>query len=168
MPEPGWSLRVPADVLLRQMGIPQAQRRALARAAETLRAAWVDKLNQPGSGATYNTGFITTKGSPRRVIPVGERVPHTASAPGEPPAPDTGAGRTSIVAVALDDGDRQRIGTNKRYLFALEFGVNVPGSKVGQHPAEGFKIEPRPHARPVGEQMKPAMNEAFSAELGHG
>ena len=51
-------------------------------------------LGGSGGGRTYTTGFFTDKQG--RVRPIGSRTPHTASAPGQSPAKDSGDLQRSI------------------------------------------------------------------------
>lgn len=89
-------------------------------------------LNQKGSGRVYTTNFFTDK---RGVVrPIGTRSPHQASAPGEPPAPDTRALQNSVdfEATRLRDGTEITIGVASPAEF-LEYGTS--------------KIQPRPFFR---------------------
>ena len=67
---------------------------------------------------------------------------HRASAPGEPPAQDTGRLSNSITANI--DGKRAEVGTNLEYAPWLEFGTRT--------------IEPRPFLFPALEKERPAWN----------
>lgn len=80
------------------------------------------KLSQPGSGRTYQRGGVT----------------HQASAPGEPPATDTGRLRSSIQHAL--QGLTAVVFTNVEYARALELG----------YPANN--LEPRPFMRPSLEE----------------
>ena len=73
-------------------------------------------LSHPGTGRVY-----TRRG-----------IEHQASAPGEPPAPDTGSLRASVTHEVVGSGNsiEVRVGTNKKYGKTLEFGT--------------FSIAPRP------------------------
>lgn len=151
---PGWSLAATPRGMVAAIGILEHARQGLQRAAVELQSEWKQLLNQIGTGETYTHRFATING---RVVPLtGDRRPsHTASAPGEPPAKDTGQLAASI---QIDDrGDRIRVGTNLRYGLALEYGVNVSGSQVGPHPDPSFVLQPRPHARPAGTRAEKEM-----------
>lgn len=154
------------------LGLLAARDAMLERGAIELQTEWKTQLGQPGSGATYpsGTGFVTKGGKviPLRASPSyeGRKATHRASAPGESPAKDTGI-LQAAVQVAKVEGD-WRVGMGGkvgRVGLALEFGVNVSGSRVGSHPAGNFRIEPRPHARPairrweqrIGPQLKDTM-----------
>lgn len=154
MPKPGWSQGASPERVLAVLGLAAARRAALLRAAITLQGEWKQILKRPGTGKMYggDVTFITHNG---RVIPVRGSADnptrggtHVASAPGEAPASDTGTLANSIAVVETNDGG-VRVGTHLRYGLALEFGVNISGSKVGPHPAQNFRLEPRPHARPA-------------------
>ncbi len=149
---PGWTLVTSPAGILAATGIIARQRRGLKRVALLLQSSWKDVLSQVGHGETYSIRFAFIGG---RVVPLTSvsRPAHRASAPGEPPAKDTGE---SAASIQIDDrgGDRIRVGTNRRSLLALEYGVNVPGSKVGPHPDPNFVIEPRPHAEVAWAQIE--------------
>lgn len=100
----------------------------VARRAQILRNEVVEQLSQPGSGRTYATGNRT---SPHDS--------HTASAPGDPPAVNTGRLRQSITALQISPG-RWRVGTNVEYAIFLEWGTR--------------KMAPRPFMRPAVEKSR--------------
>lgn len=79
------------------------------------------KLSQPGSGREY---------------PRGKTAVHRASAPGEPPAPDTGRTRGSVTHEVVVSGSRiiARVTVNVETALALELGTE--------------RIAPRPFLRP--------------------
>ena len=61
-------------------------------------------------------------------------------------------------SIQIDDrGHEIHIGTNLRKALALEYGVNVAGSRVGPHPDASFVLEPRPHAVPALNASEPEM-----------
>jgi hypothetical protein len=76
----------------------------------------IDKLSQPGRGRTYERGTIS----------------HRASAPGDPPAPDTGRLRQSVQSEVFStpEGALGVVSVNASYAEALELGTE--------------KIAPRP------------------------
>jgi hypothetical protein len=176
MPGAGWTKDASPEEFLRVTGILAARKAALLRAGAILQSEWVEILGSPGTGKLYEEGFafITTKGAPRRVIRIrgsakfpGRSAPHRASAPSLPPAPDRGTRGGLRGSVLIDDSspERVRVGFNAaqngRIALALEYGVNVAGSRVGRHPAENFRIAPRPHARPAGDRARPLMTAAI-------
>jgi len=81
----------------------------------------VKRSFKPGSGRVYRRGSKI----------------HRASAPGEPPAVDTGRLRSSITHQVKAEGKKVigRIGTNVEYARSLEFGTN--------------KMAARPFLRPI-------------------
>ena len=169
----GWTLNARPAQMIAALGILAARDAGLAAAAEELVTEWKQILNQPGSGKMYaaGTGFITTSGGNRRVVDVGgspgapsRASDHRASAPGEPPAPDDATLRNSIDKARMADGS-WRVGTGMRYGLALEYGVNVPGSQTGPHPAEGYQLQPRPHARPAMKAAEDGMTVAMVSDL---
>jgi hypothetical protein len=131
----GRSLKMGPAALVAALAIRAQTRAALWGAALDLQATWQDVLNTPGSGRTYKRGSVS----------------HTASKPGDPPAPDTGALRSSIAVVQMDD-DTVRVGTGLDYGRFLEFGTK--------------DIEPRPHARPAKDAAWHSMQNVAKAKLG--
>jgi HK97 gp10 family phage protein len=114
--------------------------RGLVEAALILERKIKQKLSQPGTG---------------RIYPRGKKV-HQASAPGEPPAVDTGRLRSSIghdETQILGETISVRVGTNVDYATPLEYG--------------SYKVKPRPFMRPALEEAKPEMSDAVTAELQH-
>ena len=86
-------------------------------------------LSRPGTGAVYQHGNVT----------------HQASAPGEPPAVDTGTYRNSWAWVSAGKGSSfyVDIGTPQVTGPILEFGSS--------------RMAPRPHLRPAMEQVRATM-----------
>ena len=157
----GWTLGVSPSEVIAGLGILGARDAALLRAGIILQTQWSAQLNQPGSGQTYDTEFRTING---RVVPVGKAArSHTASAPGEPPAPDTGELKRSIAVARVAGG--VRVGSGLRYALALEYGVNVSGSKVSPHPDASFVLQARPHARPALKKAKRKMTKGIRTRL---
>lgn len=93
----------------------------IRHAALVLEKTWKLVLSKPGSGREYARGKKT----------------HVASAPGEPPAVDTGRLRNSISHGTV--GGVMRVGTGVIYARALEYG----------HKYKNRTLLPRPHARPA-------------------
>src|SRR5262245_14926549 len=79
-------------------------------------------LSTPGRGRAYKRG---------------KNVVHVASAPGDPPAPDTGRLRNSSTHEVVRQGDDviARVSDNTQYALHLELGTE--------------RIEPRPALRPL-------------------
>jgi len=121
---------------------------AIARAdSRTIRAAGLEleraiklELSKPGSGELYTHGKVT----------------HQASAPGEPPAPDTGALRNSVGQEVV--GNALRIGVGMPYAPFLEFGT------IG----EGGFIAPRPFMRPALAAARERMTGVVVSEVRKG
>lgn len=88
----------------------------------------------PGSGSVYTTRFYTDA---RGVVhPTGHRPPHRASAPGEPPASDTGRLLSSIGhRIRVEDTLVAQVFADARYATYLELGTS--------------KMAPRPFLRPA-------------------
>ena len=99
----------------------QAQALADGRAglkAQELRTQIIQNLSQPGRGRTY----------------VRIRSTHTASAPGDSPAVDSGRLRQSIAVVKVGAGV-YRVGTNVVYAPGLEFGTRKVSARPFLRPA---------------------------------
>jgi len=77
----------------------------------------IKKSFKPGTGRTYTRGNIT----------------HTASAPGEPPAVDTGRLRASISFHTYTN--YVDVGTNVEYAAPLEFGTSKMAARPFLRPA---------------------------------
>lgn len=107
--------------------------KALAKIALDAYNEIVLELSNPGTGRLYKR-----KGSE-----------HRASAPGEPPAPDTGAYRASWWWEA---GPRESsVGTNDEIGEYLEFGTRF--------------MAPRPHVRPVIARLLISLQELFIEQV---
>lgn len=92
-------------------------------------------LSKTGTGHLYTTLFFTNQQGV--VIPYGERPPHRASKPGEPPAPDTGALRDSIEVDVMrsPSGMDMEVLTRDPKARYLEYGTR--------------RMKPRPFFRPA-------------------
>jgi phage gpG-like protein len=86
---------------------------ALRAAAVVLHATVVDKYSTPGLGRVYGK--------------------HRASRPGDPPAPDTGALRSSVQLTETAAGFR--VGTHLEYAPFLEFGTPTIAPRPAWRPA---------------------------------
>lgn len=126
------------DAVKRELG--ERLETTLDKRALQLQAEVKRELSKPGTGTTYTTKFFTRgRGEGRLVIPYGKRVPHTASAPGNPPAVDTGRLRASIAWQRISKY-RRVVGTNVIYAPYLELGTD--------------RIKPRPFLRPAAERFR--------------
>lgn len=114
-----------------------AHRLAVKRAALVLQEAIKNTLLQPGRGRLYKARGITSKlarkGTKKRA-----RQMHQASAPGDPPAADTGYLRASVVLNPQNDGT-VHVGPAADYAQALEYGTRKP--KVSLGPRKGPSID---------------------------
>lgn len=86
----------------------------------------------PKTGRTYTTRFKTNRNT-GRIFPTEARVPHTASAPGEAPATDTGKLVGSIVADAK--GLKAFVEARSEYAIHLEYGTRNMAARPFLFPA---------------------------------
>jgi HK97 gp10 family phage protein len=109
--------------------VAQPVRNAIATAALTVQTEAQNSVRQPGRGRVYKRGSRT----------------HQASAPGDPPASDTGRLLGSIETTLLDNGFAAEVGTGVAYGRHLEFGTS--------------KIAPRPWLFPALEKHRVRITE---------
>lgn len=86
----------------------------------------------PKTGRIYTTRFATNRAT-GRIFPTEPRVPHQASAPGEPPATDTGKLVSSIVSDA--QGTKAWIEARSIYAPWLEYGTRHMVARPFMQPA---------------------------------
>jgi hypothetical protein len=110
---------------------------AMAAGAEFMAAEVREELNQPGSGVIYPRGKGRT---------------HQASAPGEPPAPDTHALAGSI-------------GVEKRGDSHYAIGPTTDEEKAASLELGSATILPRPYLAPAMERAAPTVLEMARAAL---
>jgi hypothetical protein len=128
--------------------------RGLAKEAMVLVRAIKVKLSQKGSGIIYG------------------RRRHQASAPGEPPAVDTGALRASIgMERVMGANPGYRVGTGLPYAAALEFGhvyqtTRTAGAVTMYDVTHGRRVLlPRPFMRPALKDAEAALGRELTTEL---
>jgi hypothetical protein len=99
-------------------------------------------LSTPGQGRVYDQRFFTNRRG--RVIAYGKRVPHRASAPGDPPARDTGVLAASVSAhvTRRPDGAELSVGSSLDYAVYTEFGSRFSIRRLAT-------VAPRPWMRPT-------------------
>lgn len=127
--------------------------KATGALSATLKAAYATGATRPSMGAVglhvqNNVRKLLSQGGSGRTY--GR---HTASAPGQPPAVDTGRLRASYTHEVGEDarGPYVDIGTNVEYAPFLEFGTR--------------HIAPRPHLRPAVEQETQRIATLIIAQL---
>lgn len=118
----------------------KAQSRALRAAALVLEREIKIELSRPGGGRFYK------RGKRGRM--------HQASAPGQPPAVDTGRLRNSIGHQFNADFTKVRVGSGVKYAALLEYGT--------------IKMAPRPFMRAALERAKKQMTDEVVSELRKG
>lgn len=102
-------------------------------------------LSHPGTGRVYGGARSRKTGRKRKQ--------HQASAPGEPPAVDTGVLRNTIGHEVIESMGhvKLRVGSNQKYAQPLEFGT--------------MSIKPRPFMRPAFELARKQMSASAVSEL---
>ncbi len=118
--------------------VEEYRRRAQAagdEAASDWQAAAIEVVSQPGHGRTYRRGSVV----------------HRASAPGEPPAPDTGTGRRSIGWIRAG-ALRWKLGAGSIVMMWMERGTRF--------------IAPRPWVHAALRKALPKMRAALRRGLG--
>lgn len=121
----------------------------MADACVAVREEAINSMREPKSGRIYETYFFTLFG---RVVPIGKRwKPHQASAPGEPPAIDTGELVQSITFQVKDNGTVGEVGSDKKHGLYMEYGTS--------------KILPRPWLKPAFENSRDKIIEIFTAPM---
>jgi phage gpG-like protein len=117
-----------------------------------LQAAVKEELSTPGTGIEYRRarrlGRLKKDGTRGKSRP---GVMHRASAPGSPPAPDTGKLRGSIQIEYDDLVQKGRCGTNAVQAAALNFGTKRAGA------GRKTVILPRPFMEPALKKVRVAM-----------
>jgi hypothetical protein len=155
--ESGWSLIASPLLIAEATGLKAATDNGVRAAAQSFLTAWRVNLSQRGRGQYRDEELRTAKAQNGSVIiAIGKRRPHRASAPGEPPAIDTGKSLASLQMLRVDDG-HYVVFTQKKSLLFLEYGVGGSGL-FGPHPAK-IVIAPRPHARPALQRVMPYLTE---------
>lgn len=119
-----------------------------------------NQLSTPGQGRirqrlARRVGKLGRRGARTNIARAGR-----ASAPGESPAPDTGALRNSILYHA--DHGVHIVGTDQVQAAALEFGTNRAGR------GRGTTILPRPYFRPALEKAREAMGKTIAVMMRFG
>lgn len=119
---------------------------AIDALGHALESQIVNELSKPGRGkyrrsTTKRVGKLGKKGA-RTSLARADR----ASAPGDPPAADSGALKRSIMY--SKDAHRRQVGSDKEYAAPLEFGTKRAGRK------HKTVILPRPFMRPAFEKVR--------------
>lgn len=137
-------------------------RARLLKVSDDLRKAAIRELKK-GAVLIHRTAVESIMGGPKtgRTYLKGKNrdIPHVASAPGEPPATDTGNLASSILIAADEANDTYYVYVSNKarsklgyaYGVALEFG------------SEGGQLKPRPFMRPAFLKHKEAINQAIRA-----
>lgn len=110
-----------------------AIRKELERRAILVESTVKRLISAGGGGRTYTTRFFRKNG---KLYSYGSRVPHTASAPGSPPASDTGRLLGSVFHALGDDGEQYaNIGYGAFYGLYLELGTRYMAPRPALRPA---------------------------------
>lgn len=115
----------------------QAAFRGVIKSAEAIREEAIRLiLDTPKSGRIYRRGNVF----------------HQASAPGEPPASDTGSLVSRIEVKPVEEDVAAKVVANTKYAAFLEFGT--------------VKMEPRPFMRPALANMRDRIMGIMKAAMG--
>ncbi len=116
----------------------------------------VRRLNakRRATAAALNSGAISPESITSRRILTGL---HRASAPGDPPAPDTGTLRRSAFVERTERG--VRVGVAMPYAAPLEFGTTRAGT------GRNVTIAPRPFMRPALAKTRAMLGDVFRVVL---
>lgn len=134
------NVRVEIDIALANRVAMDAAERGIRAATEEGRNLLVaDLLSRPGTGRVYLRG---------------KSVEHRASAPGEPPAPDTGRLRASITTEVVVGTAEVRgiITANTEYAASLELGTE--------------RMRPRPFLSRLSRDYAKRLRDVFSKFAG--
>lgn len=150
----------PGAALARMAARAKADRSKYLRAIGVeLVGAIKEELSKPGTGRIYRRPRRDKAGKVRK-NKKGKTIygkPHQASAPGEPPAVDTGALRNSIHYV--ERRGKGIVGTNMRKAPALEFGTNTAGK------SRKVRIAKRPFFRPAKTRVEKQLGRTIAQAL---
>lgn len=119
--------------------------------------------NSPATGRIY--GLRRTRRGKRVLGPAfarGKTRVHRASAPGEPPAPDTGALVQSVAWQVRNDGKLwfAEVGSNLEYAVPLEYGAAAGvKNRSGKITKVQWVLFPRPVWGPAGAALRPRFAE---------
>lgn len=120
----------------------RAMKRKSVLASNALRSEALETLSQPGSGRQYRSKAT--------------RAYHTASAAGQPPAPNTGNFRDNWRATSVQMGNR--------YVSRIESSETVNGYLLGQLLENGTsKMAQRPYAEKIKRRATPKIIQIYSA-----
>jgi len=156
-----WKFRSGISTVIK--GMSAATRTQLVEVAKVLRDEMKEKVGGKGGGRTYTHAFWYSGPFPTGKLMKGKRLgsPITASAPGQPPAKQTGALYDSIrVDLGTDASGKRAQGVKKSGMFKLRVGTNL---KYGRwlefdwRQANGRVRAARPWAMPATRTAKSKM-----------
>lgn len=143
---------------------------AVDKSAKDLQTDAKESVSGPGTGRTYDTKFYVNKKG--KLISYGSRPPHTAAAPGQPPAtdgfrygnrgPSGGKLKDGIMVEKFNSGLVAEIGITKPNDFPQgiyqEFGTNRRAKR-------DFNVAERPWLRPAWNRNKDAIQLAIGLAI---
>jgi hypothetical protein len=141
------------DRLVRVVGAYRTRKpakSAVKEAAGVFVEAVQEELDHEGSGRIYPSK--TGEGE------------HQASAPGEPPAPDTYELQRSVRAVP-STGTTYKVIVDHHAAAILEYGSMGRVTEQGGTDGFGGKIEPRPFLRPARKRAEPLMKKIIAESV---
>ena len=131
----------------------------MGQACAAVRMEAINSMRVPKTGRVYHTYFYTTPSG--KLAKIGKRwKPHQASAPGEPPAIDTGELVEHISIQVINNGREGQVGIPENAVSKVS-GKQI--GKIGRGLEYGTsKIKPRPWLRPAFENSMPKIARIFT------
>ena len=139
---------------LGSFGVDLKERRKVLRAAAAEVASTARAILRQGQGA--GRAYLNSGGN--RYKPY-LKAPHRASAPGAPPATQTGFLSNQIKPVAFKSGTGFAVRDGAFYAAALERGAKGPGKRV---------LQPRPYLAPALARKWPSISQKIIKALQEG
>lgn len=117
-----------------EASVENGVRRGLVAGGARVEATAKNLVRQPGQGRVY-THYLWTDNQGRLRKGRERPAPHRASAPGDPPASDTGRLMGSIQSGMVGDGFRNEVTAATEYARWLEFGTLKMAARPFMKPA---------------------------------
>lgn len=172
----GWTALKKPDYVAARIGAFAAGQEGVLAAANRFAFIWRQNLEGSRTGRWYNVKFRTLwRGRVPYVAPVGGTIDRQASAPGEPPAKQSGRLQEAVKVKQVVKFDRQQyrsraiVSNNLPYAAFLEYGVGP--TRPFKHPAKQtnrrvkqFGAFGGPHERRRADEGYGSRNRPFTIE----